>query len=275
MKSTKAFTLIELVVVVFILAVVSAMLLPALAATKKGSQRIYCINNLKQIGLPFRTWEASHGARYPQAVSYTSGGANEYLYHNYNGVAFLPAGGVNNPGMAFMVMSNQLSTPKILFCPSDNMHTAGNGYATNFSYPDLLNVMNPPMGGKVSASIGATKISYFVNGDAREANPQDVMIGDVNIGNVGTANSAPSAYRFGASTTSSMPMTAPVGQILTTASWSGTANNAWAWTANDLHQKSGNLGMADGSCQSVSISGLHSYLNDSTNSGFEAFNFPW
>jgi prepilin-type N-terminal cleavage/methylation domain-containing protein len=274
-QQKKAFTLIELLVVIAIIAILAAMLLPALAAAKKKAQKINCTNNLKQVGLAFRIWEGDNNDRYPQAVSYSAGGANEYLYHANNLTAALPAGGVNNPGMAFMVMSNELSTPKILFCPSDNMHTAGNGYATNFSYPDLLNVINPPPGAKASASTGATKISYFVNGDATEANPQDVMIGDVNIGNVGTANNAPASYRFGASAASPLPTTAPIGQILTTASWSGAANNAWAWTANDFHQKSGNLGMADGSCQSASISGLHTYLNNSTNSGWEVFNFPW
>src|ERR1017187_8674452 len=79
MKSTKAFTLIELLVVVMIIAVLAAMLLPALAATRGNSQKITCINNLKQIGLAFRTWEASHGSRFPQAVTWSSGGANEYL----------------------------------------------------------------------------------------------------------------------------------------------------------------------------------------------------
>ncbi len=139
-KSTEAFTLVELLVVLIIITVLAAMLLPALAATKGNSQKIYCINNVKQIGLAFRTWEASHNSRFPQAVSYTSGGANDYVGHN--GIAPY----VNNPGMVFLVMSNQLVTPKVLFCPSDNMHTAGNGYATNFSFQDLLSCAAPGVG---------------------------------------------------------------------------------------------------------------------------------
>jgi prepilin-type N-terminal cleavage/methylation domain-containing protein len=270
MKSTKAFTVIELLVVVIIIAVLSAMLLPALAATKGNSQKIYCINNLKQIGLAFRTWEASHNSRYPQAVSYSSGGANEYCGHA-NG-AGITAPNPNNPGMVFMVMSNQLVTPKVLFCPADNYHWAGNGYATNFSYGDLLGCSTPVAGQRAPQS-GMTKISYFINGDASEADPQDVMTGDGNIGNqTATANNGAASYRFGASATSqpSSPVT-PV-QLSATA-W-GVGAGAWAWTANDLHQKSGNLGMADGSCQSVSISGLHTYLQNSTNSAMCAFNFP-
>jgi prepilin-type N-terminal cleavage/methylation domain-containing protein/prepilin-type processing-associated H-X9-DG protein len=268
----KAFTLIELLVVIAIIAILAAMLLPALAAAKKKAQRINCTNNLKQDGLAFRIWEGDNGDRYPQAVTYVSGGANEYLTHQ-NGAGAVTAGNPLNPGMAFMVMSNELSTPKILFCPSDAMHTAGNGYATNFSFPDLLGCTAPPANSKAPAGL-VTKISYFINADASEASPQDIMIGDGNIGNVGTAGNAASSYRFGATTPGQLPSGSGGNAVqLFAGAWS-TAANAWAWTANDFHQKSGNLGMADGSVQSASIAGLHTYLSNSTNSALGVFNFP-
>ncbi|MGH7951385.1 MAG: hypothetical protein ACREFE_05635, partial [Limisphaerales bacterium] len=53
-------------------------------------------------------------------------------------------------------------------------------------------------------------------------------------------------------------------------------NNS-AWTADDLHQKVGNLGLADGSVQEVTISGLQQALQAATNgasSQFPAYNFP-
>jgi hypothetical protein len=69
------------------IAMLAALMLPALAKAKSKAQTISCVNNMKQIGLAARIWANDHQDKFPPD---------------------------------FITMSNELNTPRILVCPGDS-----------------------------------------------------------------------------------------------------------------------------------------------------------
>jgi competence protein ComGC len=147
-KSIAAFTVIELLIVITTLAIVAAIMLPRLAR-RPHQFHGFCTNNLKQIGMAFQTWALDNNDRFPMQTSVTNGGTLELV--STTGVS-----------VHFSVMSNELSTPRVLVCPADENRTP----ATNFT-----------------TDLNDKKVSYFVVVNAAETNATMLLSGDRNITN--------------------------------------------------------------------------------------------
>lgn len=149
-QTNRALTLVEVLLVIVLLAVIVVMLIPVTGCRMQKADRINCVNNLKEIGLAYKVWAGDNNDKFPMQVSIT----------DTNGGGTMELANGKNAWINFYVMSNELSTPRILICPADKDRIAATNFTTDFNN---------------------SKISYFVGLNADQDHPQSFLSGDDNF----------------------------------------------------------------------------------------------
>lgn len=141
---SKAFTLIELIVVVTIIGIICAVLLPAIASVRKQAQRVGCLNDMRQLGLATLAYTRDNRGSLPpsqiKGEAYPPWGLSPGTHYNWSD-PMLAGAFLDLSGWSGGVTKNRNNT--ILLCPADR-RPAQSGiifstFGMNYSYAPFIN----------------------------------------------------------------------------------------------------------------------------------------
>jgi prepilin-type processing-associated H-X9-DG protein len=142
--NNQGITLLEILVVLFLLLILSGILWPEPSTARKRAETIACMSNLKQIDFGFLMYASDNGGKFPMQASSTSGGTMELI----NRSRTFPQ---------FQKTSKYLPDLRVLVCPADKTRAATSNYAT----------------------LTDSNLSYFLNIDVSTNNPaHSILSGD-------------------------------------------------------------------------------------------------
>ena len=232
-----AYTRGDLLAVLGAVGLLGTIGLSGLASSAVRSDSAVCGNNLRQVGRAFNMWTSDHGGENPWWVSYIDGGS--YVRPgtpvppmiDVPGAGPLPSALHANAWFQFAFISQELTTPAVLVCPTDRTKTRAQEFSNNSGR------------GYFAVAFQNNATSYFIGAHSISLFPSAMLSGDRSLKEENFNSGCPANMGV----MSSMILGTPSFPVRRT------------WSSN-LHPSGGNLLLNDGRVEEFSDDGLTKFL---------------